>query len=96
MKRFKEVKWFCDECDAELDRQPGFSDSCFSWTCTNCGCVNMIDEEHILDDEMADRVAFIESIVCCEECGGHNRKEMINGSYYWMCEDCGSKRKINI
>ena len=56
----------------------------------------MIDEEHILDDEMADRVAFIESIVCCEECGGHNRKEMINGSYYWVCEDCGSKRKINI
>ena len=34
----------------------------------------MIDEEHILDDEMADRVAFIESIVYCEESGGHNRK----------------------
>lgn len=28
MSRFHDVDWYCDECDARLDEQDGFSDYC--------------------------------------------------------------------
>lgn len=94
MKKYKDVTWFCDECDAQLDRQSGFNDSCGTWRCKNCGHVNYINEDNIVDDDIAERIAYISEVTKCEYCGGHHRKEFINGSYYWVCEDCGNKIKI--
>lgn len=54
-KKFKDIDWYCDECDSYLNSQPGFSDDCDSWTCTNCGYTNDIDAFSILDeDELED------------------------------------------
>ena len=48
--RFGAVNWWCDNCDALLNIQPGFSDSYDTWTCTECGCENELSEENIWDD----------------------------------------------
>ena len=46
--------WFCDECDAYLNDQPGFDASSGSWTCTECGNLNYIDESEIISEEEYD------------------------------------------
>ena len=51
MFRFFGVDWYCDECDARLDHQSGFSDNYDTWTCTECGCVNEISENEIYDSK---------------------------------------------
>lgn len=40
--------WFCDGCGACLNDQPGFSAG-NSWTCTECGEINDVTENNILD-----------------------------------------------
>lgn len=47
--RLGAVNWWCDNCDALLNEQPGFSDSHRTWKCRNCGHVNRIDEDQIID-----------------------------------------------
>ena len=37
MKNLADYEWFCDNCDASLDDQPGFDVNCGIWTCTECG-----------------------------------------------------------
>ena len=31
--------WYCDECDAHLNKQAGFNVYSGSWTCNECGYV---------------------------------------------------------
>lgn len=45
--KFQGIDWYCDNCNACLTDQPGFVDTCGSWTCTNCGYTNQINEEEI-------------------------------------------------
>ncbi len=42
-----EVAWICDQCEALLNEQDGFSENCDSWKCTECGFVNRIDTSMI-------------------------------------------------
>ncbi len=35
--------WICDGCGRMLNIQPGFSEDCGIWTCTECGTENKID-----------------------------------------------------
>ena len=95
MKKYKDVTWFCDECDAELNRQSGFDDIHKTWTCQNCGHINYIDDDNIVDDAMARAINYIASVCCCKVCVGHHRKEVINGLYYCVCEDCGDMVQID-
>lgn len=41
--------WVCDECDAYMNDQPGFTVSGGSWTCTECGAVNDVTPNNVLD-----------------------------------------------
>ncbi len=50
-KRFPGIEWFCDNCDASLDDQPGFDDSCGTWQCTQCGCMNTISDDYIFESQ---------------------------------------------
>ena len=43
--------WYCDECDAYLNDQPGFTVSSGSWTCTECGTSNDVSEDNILEED---------------------------------------------
>lgn len=47
-ERFPNIDWYCDECDAYLNDQPGFDDHCDVWVCTECGCENKISEDQII------------------------------------------------
>ncbi len=72
-----EFEWWCDECDASLDEQPGFYPECGTWICTECGCVNLIAESEIVDNDYKDNDAFYEDgndeddiPEGCAACGG--------------------------
>ena len=47
--RFPEVDWYCERCDAYLNRQPGFDDHKYIWKCTECGFKNSISSDNIID-----------------------------------------------
>lgn len=56
---FKKIKiedcdWYCDTCGAFLNSQDGFYYLCDTWKCTNCGSINYIDEDHILNNDSYD------------------------------------------
>ena len=54
--------WWCDSCDASLDEQPGFSPYCGSWTCTECGYVNDINEDEIIwPDDESERISVCDA-----------------------------------
>lgn len=58
--RFPDVEWYCDECDAYLNEQVGFSDQGGSWMCADCGHQNGISADAILsDDDVARAVEFL-------------------------------------
>ncbi len=46
-----DVAWICDECGAMLNVQPGFSEDCEKWVCTECEHVNPINQNELYDSE---------------------------------------------
>lgn len=48
---FDDYDWYCDECDAYLNDQDGFYAGCGTWICKECGHLNYIDEDNIIEDE---------------------------------------------
>ena len=47
-----ECDWYCDECDANLNEQIGFDSNCGTWRCQECGHVNHIDSDNIIDIDL--------------------------------------------
>lgn len=43
--------WYCDECNAYLNAQPGFTTINNDWTCTECGHVNGTTYDNIVNYE---------------------------------------------
>lgn len=43
--------WYCDECDAYLNDQPGFTVAGGTWICAECGCPNNVSEDNVIDDD---------------------------------------------
>lgn len=54
--------WYCDSCNAFLNNQDGFNFDCGSWKCTECGCVNEINENNIREELPTDEYV----LVCCD------------------------------
>ena len=54
--------WYCDSCNAFLNNQDGFNFDCGSWKCTECGCVNEINEYNIREELPTDEYV----LVCCD------------------------------
>jgi len=46
-QRFPDVDWFCDNCGAYLNFQPGFNDHHYIWKCTQCGFKSSISSANI-------------------------------------------------
>lgn len=46
-ERFPNVDWFCDNCGAYLNYQPGFDDHHYIWKCTQCGFKSSISSANI-------------------------------------------------
>ena len=87
-KKYDYIDWYCDTCDANLNRQTGFTTSSGSWTCTECGARNDVTLDNILDEN--DAIYHNE----CPKCGGHMR-DAIYPSNLFVFEDCGAEAKLN-
>ncbi len=85
-KKYKYVDWFCDSCDANLNRQVGFTTATGSWICTECGSINDVTDDNILDE---DEETYQNE---CPKCGGHLRRNgYLRNFDLWICEDCGEE-----
>lgn len=84
-----DINWFCDFCDAYLNRQPGFTTEHGTWQCKRCGVTNDVTENNILTDEECEDLVKEE----CPNCGGHMAK-FLPLENVWECEDCGSCYEI--
>lgn len=87
-----EIEWFCDECDAELNRQSGFNTDSGLWTCTKCGCVNSVTPNDILYGKKAEIARNLQA--SCPKCKGHMRYTDEYGAEF-VCEDCGYEAAFN-
>ena len=83
-----DVTWYCDGCDAELNRQSGFSTESGTWVCEECGYENDVTEDNILDEDDSERFSIFQNK--CDICGGHMRRSD-NPPDVWVCEDCGAE-----
>lgn len=41
--------WICDHCGAYMNSQPGFNIHGRTWACTECGALNDVSSNNILD-----------------------------------------------
>ena len=41
--------WICDYCGAYMNDQPGFDVTEGTWTCPECGAVNDVSSNNVLD-----------------------------------------------
>ena len=48
VKKFFDVFWFCDECEAYLNVQDGFTTKKKTWKCTECGFLNDVTKNNII------------------------------------------------
>ncbi len=48
MKKLFGVFWFCDECEAYLNVQNGFTTKGKTWKCTECGFVSDVTRKNII------------------------------------------------
>ena len=86
-----ENEYYCPNCNANLNEQPGFDPNVGSWTCTECG-TTLYDEE--FEDTMNEYpgVAWY-----CDSCGAFlNKQEGFDDSCgSWKCKKCGHINPIN-
>ena len=75
--------WYCDNCDAHLNNQSGFTALGGLWTCKECGYINDVSNNNILsgDEEEFVRTTY----VVCPRCRAH----MTTDDYeHYECPDC--------
>lgn len=53
-RKYPDIEFYCDRCDAHLNEQEGFDDHQSPWKCTACGFENEISE-HVIYNSQEDR-----------------------------------------
>ena len=48
LKKMTGVFWFCDDCEAFLNVQDGFTTKDKVWKCTECGCLSGVSRRDII------------------------------------------------
>lgn len=49
VKRFQDIDWYCDRCNAYLNSQDNFDDHKYIWSCTECGYKKSISSTNVLE-----------------------------------------------
>lgn len=77
-------EYFCPNCGATLNNQPGFDPDGGTWTCTSCGKL-------LMDDDVYEGDTFEGIAWYCDDCGELlNRQSGFSDSYgSWRCTNCG-------
>ncbi|WP_156337151.1 hypothetical protein [Paenibacillus dakarensis] len=100
----KDCDWFCDNCSVYMNNQPGFTTSSDEWTCTECGYVNDVSEDNIIDedDNQGCSEGYSDGFTCinCQQSlrGGSRTlpwEDDDNAEAYIICPHCGCKNIEN-
>ncbi|MFD1484796.1 hypothetical protein ACFQ5J_06090 [Lacticaseibacillus baoqingensis] len=95
-EKFPDIDWWCDNCRAYLNDQPGFMDSKGSWKCAECGYTSSITEADIVYDSPAEEYSDAD-FQTCTNCGRSIADANLtlpweagnNPSAYVRCPHCG-------
>lgn len=84
-------EYYCPNCGADLEDQPGFDPDSGYWTCTECGQF-LTDPEDEDPDAQFDGVGWF-----CDGCGAFlNRQDGFNDwCGTWTCTECGYENRIS-
>ena len=85
-KRKSKVLWYCDCCDATLNKQSGFKEKYGLWVCNKCGYPNDVSQNNILSKEEANVILGTQKQ--CPKCKGHMYIAYIRPFKRWKCENC--------
>lgn len=90
MANLSNYDWYCDECNELLNYQPGFYSECGTWTCTNCGELNYIDENEILSSsEIEDfENSGYDSYNEYKDKGSGESYDVYDAALAWMSRGC--------
>ena len=71
----KGCDWYCDECDAYLNKQDGFTTASDEWECTECGYINDVSEYNIVEDDDDDESEGLSVYEAAEIWASHGKDE---------------------
>lgn len=82
--------YYCPNCGADLEEQPGFDPNGSYWTCTNCG--TLLTDPSDPDMDTASGVTWF-----CDCCGAClNKQDGFDESYSsWTCTECGHENSLS-
>ena len=82
-------EYYCTNCQAILNEQPGFRPSLKSWKCKECGML-LVDEE-VYDGKRFKGVAWF-----CDNCGAllNRQRRFSDQNATWKCTKCGYQNGI--
>ena len=84
-------EYYCTNCNAILNDQPGFDPSLGVWTCTECG-------QTLYGDEVAETMTlFPDGVWYCDSCGAvlSLQPGFHDTCRTWECTECGYMNPIN-
>ncbi|WP_036978685.1 hypothetical protein [Pseudobutyrivibrio sp. MD2005] len=84
-------EYYCPNCGADLENQPGFAPDAGGWTCSECGQF-LTNPEDVNSDAQFDGVGWF-----CDGCGAFlNKQDGFNDLYgKWTCIECGYENQIS-
>lgn len=84
-------EYYCPNCGADLEEQPGFDPNSGYWTCTECGQF-LTDPEDADEDAQFDGVGWF-----CDNCGAFLNKQdgFDDWCGTWICTECGHENRIS-
>ena len=77
-------EYYCPNCNATLNDQPGFDPDNGTWTCTECG-------QHLMDESVYEGDTYEGIAWYCDNCNALlNKQDGFSDSYgSWICTECG-------
>ena len=53
--------WYCDNCGTYLNDQDGFTAISGTWRCEECGYLNDVSDDNIIDDSSDERISVYDA-----------------------------------
>lgn len=86
LRRKEKIDWYCDCCDATLNKQQGFKAKYGLWICEKCGYPNDVSSKNILSKEEAE--VILNTHKNCPKCKEHMYLAYVPNGKKWKCEKC--------
>ncbi len=85
------IEYYCTNCGADLEDQPGFEPESDCWYCTECGVLLINPEDEDTDAQFEDVGWF------CDDCGAYLNKQSGFSDWLdtWICTECGYENIIS-